>query len=557
MPDRDRSILTNVWERSPITMQQTLPTQIGKKLVLTGIFFFCAIAAITCVAIYSSSVTALRGAENGLLQPDWRQTVFIIVALATAATAGGAILLNSLRTQVKKLENSVAAPLPGSDSDCTETRLILAALQESEETFRQIFNEAPDPILLIDASTCFIDCNEAAVHMLGAQNKEQVLMRHPSFFSPETQPDGQLSSLKADMIIKTVFDQQNKKFEWQHKRLDGTDFFVEVSLKLISVQKKKIQLVHWRDISERKETERTMRKLSTAIEQNPAAIVITDSDGLIEYANPKFYTMTEYSAEEAIGQNTRFLKSGSQTDEYYRELWKTISDGREWQGEFHNISKHGRLFWVKTLISPIKNDSGKITHYVAVKEDITNHKLLLAQLAQMAHYDNLTGLPNRALFFERTTQAIALAKRENRHCAVLFIDLDGFKCVNDTHGHESGDNLLCQAAERIRMSVRASDTAARMGGDEFTVILASMNHRSDAANVAEKIMARLSEPFSIGTGVCSIGASIGISIFPDDAEDAEELLRGADTAMYEVKRNGKQNYCFFLKGESATGNAEP
>jgi len=432
--------------------------------------------------------------------------------------------------------------------DITEIKRTQMALKEGEETFRQIFYEAPDPILLIDDSSCFVDCNQAAVRMLGASSREQVLMRHPSHFSPEFQPDGQLSSHKANGIIQAVFAQQDMHFEWLHKRQDGSLFDVDISLKLITLNGQKMQLVHWRDITERKQAENTLRKLSTAVEQSPAAIVITDSNGAIEYANPKFYRMTDYTAEEVIGQNPRILKSDTQPQEYYRQLWETIQSGREWEGEFHNRSKHGRLFWEKAFISPIKDNSGAITHFVAVKEDITEHKMLQEQLAKLAHFDLLTGLPNRALFFDLSARAISLAKREHRRCGILFVDLDGFKEINDTYGHETGDKLLSATAERLRTCLRQSDSVARMGGDEFTVILTTLKQRDDAAVVARKILAKLTHPFRIGEHVCHVGASIGISIFPDDADDVDQLLHGADTAMYEVKRSGKNNFCYYLRG---------
>lgn len=429
--------------------------------------------------------------------------------------------------------------------DITNIKKAEAALLESEETFRQLFEEAPDPILLIDSTNCFVDCNLAALRMLAADSKEQVLQQHPSYFSPEFQPDGQLSAQKANVIIRTVFERQNMHFEWLHRRLDGSEFYVEVSLNLIMLKGQKVQLVHWRDITERKQAEKTLRTLSTAMEHSPAAIVITDVTGAIEYVNPKFYEMTGYTAEEVSDQNCRILKSGTHAPGFYRDLWQTILAGKEWRGEFHNRSKEGRLFWENASISPIKDATGAIRHFVAVKEEITERKLMQEQLAYMAHFDSLTGLPNRALFFDRTRQAVSLAKREKRCCGFMFIDLDGFKGVNDTHGHEAGDQLLRLVAERIKGALRESDTVARMGGDEFAVILATLGMRNDAAHVAEKISSQLSQPFVIGQAVCSVGASIGISIYPDDADDVEALLHCADTAMYEVKRCGKNHYRFF------------
>jgi|GEM_PF-1437779 len=417
------------------------------------------------------------------------------------------------------------------------------ALQQSEETFRQIFDRAPDPILLIDDTGCFVDCNSAAIGMLGATSKNEVLMRHPSFFSPQLQPDGRSSAEKADQIIRAVFDDsRNMHFEWLHQRIDHSQFYVEVSLRLATFGGRNMQLVHWRDITERKQAESALRKLSTAVEQSPAAIVITDYHGLIEYVNPKFCELTEYASEEVLGKNARILKAGSQPEEHYRDLWETITAGREWQGEFHNKSKSGRLFWEDARISPIRDPDGSITHFVAVKEDVTERKRLQEELSRMAHFDELTRLPNRSLFFERAFEALTLAKRENRCLGFLFIDLDGFKAVNDTHGHEAGDAVLVEAAKRLTACLRESDTVARMGGDEFTVILRSLSRGEDAAVVAEKLLAVLTTPFVIPQGTCTVGASIGVSIFPDHADNVEELLRVADGAMYDVKRSGKNNY---------------
>jgi diguanylate cyclase (GGDEF)-like protein/PAS domain S-box-containing protein len=289
-----------------------------------------------------------------------------------------------------------------------------------------------------------------------------------------------------------------------------------------------------------------LRQLSTAVEQSPASIVITDRQGSIRYVNPAFCRLTGYSPDEALGRNPRILKGSDQPPGYYQTMWETLTSGREWRGEFHNKRKDGTLFWELASISPILDEEGEITHFVGVKENITERKQLLEHLDQMAHYDKLTGLPNRALFFDRLGCIKAQSRREGREFALLFIDLDGFKEVNDSFGHEAGDTVLRLTGERLCRCIRDSDTAARMGGDEFTVILANLSDSRHAGLVAEKIVKALLEPIILPGGKsCRIGASIGISLYPGDFQEIEELVGAADSAMYEVKRDGKNGYRFF------------
>lgn len=289
-----------------------------------------------------------------------------------------------------------------------------------------------------------------------------------------------------------------------------------------------------------------LQKLNTAVEQSPASIVITDRSGVIEYVNPAFCRLTGYSSEEALGQHTRILKGGAQSPDHYREVWETIAEGKEWRGEFFNRRKDGSLFWEFASISPIRTASGEITHFVAVKENITERKQLLECLDQLAHYDKVSSLPNRTLFFDRLNQAISSSHRENRSFALLFIDLDGFKAVNDSFGHEAGDYVLKETAGRLVGCVRESDTVARMGGDEFTVILCNIGSPEDASLVAAKILVDVARPIVMPGGMrCAIGASIGISIYPEHAGEPAQLVSFADTAMYSVKRSGKNGYCFY------------
>lgn len=287
-------------------------------------------------------------------------------------------------------------------------------------------------------------------------------------------------------------------------------------------------------------------KLTKAIEQSPASIVMTDRNGTIEYTNPAFSRLTGYGPEEVKGLNPRVLKGGEQDAQFYKHMWDTLTSGQEWRGEFHNKRKDGSLFWEFASISPILDEAGNITHYVAVKEDITEKKLLLDRLDQMAHFDELTGLPNRALFMDRLKQSVVMSRRDQKRFALLYLDLDGFKRINDTYGHDAGDRLLKTVAARLSACVRISDTIGRMGGDEFTVILSTITRHDDAGYVAEKIVTALNRPFRVSdTDTGNIGVSVGISVFPDDAADGNQLITNADDAMYEVKRNGKNRYCFY------------
>ncbi len=421
------------------------------------------------------------------------------------------------------------------------------------------------------------------------------------------------------------------------------------------------------DITERTRTEIELRKLYRALEQSPASVVITDIKGNIEYVNPKFVETTGYSEEEAIGNNPRMLKSGDKDETAYGELWKTITEGRVWRGQFKNRKKDGAVYWESASISPVRDGDGDITHFIAVKEDVTAHKYIEDQLRlnatvfdtasegiiitdannhiktvnpaftqitgyslddvfglrpsilnsglhdeefyqdmwkslhdkgywsgevwnrrkdntiypewlsisvirdedgdiqehvaifsditrrkqdeeqirQQANYDALTGLPNRSLLVDRLTQAITLSRRDNSRVALLFIDLDRFKVVNDTLGHVLGDELLKLVSQRLSDCVRESDTVARFGGDEFVVVLTEVKNSTDPSDVAQKVISTIDKPFKIHNREIFIGASIGITIYPDDSKDINTMLRNADMAMYSAKSIGRNSYQFY------------
>ena len=288
--------------------------------------------------------------------------------------------------------------------------------------------------------------------------------------------------------------------------------------------------------------EARLRILVKAVEQSPASIIVTDNRGHIEYVNPKFCQVTGYTLEEVLGKTPRILKGGFLTRDFYKDLWSSILNGEEWHGIFHNRTKSGALVWELASISPIRDEHGRVTHFVSVQEDITEMKRLQDGMDNLAHHDQLTGLPNRTLFYDRLKHTHALARRRGRGFALFYLDLDGFKAVNDTYGHEQGDNLLKEVGRRLVESVRESDTVARMGGDEFTVLLPDLQDEDAAASIARLIIDTIAQPFILEGAVCTIGVSIGISFFPRDGEEPDRLLSCADAAMYRVKNQGKNGF---------------
>ncbi|NTV09701.1 MAG: diguanylate cyclase [Zoogloea sp.] len=285
------------------------------------------------------------------------------------------------------------------------------------------------------------------------------------------------------------------------------------------------------------------------------AVLITDAEARILWANPAFSRLSGYPVDEILGRTPAMLKSGVQDGEFYRQFWQTIRSGRTWHGEIVNIRHDGSRYTASQTVTPLLNASGEVTHYVAIVEDITERKAMEARIQHAANFDLLTDLPNRGLFFDRLGQALALARRNGQAGALLFLDLDRFKEVNDRFGHAAGDKLLVAVAERLRGQVRESDTVARLAGDEFTVILPQLRDHNDARHVAEKILAALSRPLDIAGHAVSIGGSIGIALFPDHAESVEQILNAADHAMYQAKQAGRNT--IRMSAEAASSKPLP
>jgi len=292
----------------------------------------------------------------------------------------------------------------------------------------------------------------------------------------------------------------------------------------------------------KQEADRQLQLAANVYQNITEGILITEPNGTIVSVNPGLCQMNGYTAEEQVGQNPRIMKSNQHPPEFYQGMWKNIAEKGSWQGEIWNRRKSGGTFISRETITAIRDPQGRLVNYVAVLVDITEAKLVEEMMRHQAHHDPLTGLPNRSLFMDRLRHGLAYAHRQRSIFAVLFIDLDGFKAINDELGHKVGDDLLQQAATRLAGCIRESDTLARLGGDEFTAILSNLDSLDDSARVAEKMLTKMAQPFLLGRQTRTLSASIGIALYPYDGDDAELLLKAADEAMYQVKKHGKAAY---------------
>jgi diguanylate cyclase (GGDEF)-like protein/PAS domain S-box-containing protein len=304
-----------------------------------------------------------------------------------------------------------------------------------------------------------------------------------------------------------------------------------------------------KDLGERFEAqqraEEKTRLYATVFTNSSEGMLITDSGNRIAAVNPAFADITGYSPEEAIGQKPQLLRSGKHDSNYYRQMWAELGDQNHWRGEIWNRRKNGEVFPEWLSITVVRDAKGIPTNYIGIFSDVSERKEAEARIHHLAHHDALTDLPNRILLQDRLDQAILQSKRSNRRTAVLFLDLDRFKNINDSLGHDVGDNLLIQVSERCASVLRETDTISRQGGDEFVIVLPDLDQSQDAAQVARKLIRSFDQPFMLDGHELTVTGSIGIALYPDDAQSASELLKNADAAMYRAKAEGRNDFQFY------------
>lgn len=306
-------------------------------------------------------------------------------------------------------------------------------------------------------------------------------------------------------------------------------------------------IVMLQDISERMEAEASLRLAASVFTHAREGIMITGADGRIVDVNATFCDITGYERQEVVGQTPRILKSGRHSTQDYQAMWRSLTDQGYWSGEIWNRRKNGEVYAEMQSISAVYDREQKISHYVSLFTDITPIKQHQAELESIAHFDALTRLPNRVLFADRLDQALLQCERRKTLLAVVYLDLDGFKAVNDSHGHATGDALLVQVAQRLKAALREGDSIARLGGDEFVAVLPDLESTEACIPVLERLLAAASEPVTLAQGMSSlrlqVSASIGAALFPEHGRSGGDLMRVADGAMYQAKLQGKNRFC--------------
>ncbi len=426
-----------------------------------------------------------------------------------------------------------------------------AALAESTERNRRLLEGAADGIFGIDRDGVTTFVNPAASRMLGYGAEELVgranhAMIHHSHADGRPYPRGECRMLAP--LSDGEPQQVDDEVLW---RKDGSNFPVEyASTPLFSGEEVVGAVISFRDISERRRTEEALRLAATAFEAHEA-IAITDLRGNILRINQAFTDITGYVESEVLGHNPNILQSGRHDADFYEQMWRTLSLSGHWEGEIWNRRKSGEVYPEWLSITAVRDEGGAVTHYIAHFQDITERKQAEAHIEYQAYFDALTELPNRRLLLERMEQELSRSRRHGHYGAVLFLDLDRFKTINDSLGHAVGDALLKEVAARIRRTLREEDMAARLGGDEFVILLCELGddpeHAAEAGReVAEKLRGVLAEPYEVEGRRLHTSPSIGIALFPLGNEGASDLLKQADIAMYRAKEQGRNAVHFYL-----------
>ena len=426
--------------------------------------------------------------------------------------------------------------------DVTGPKRAEEAQHKSAEEFRAAFEDAPFGMSLSSLDSRFLQVNQAFCQLLG-YSKEELLARdwHGLTHSDDLERSrGAADEMRSGRAASVEFEKR-----YIHKQGDVIWVRMRISVVRDGRGEPSYFITHVQDITERIKAEERAQLWSQVLDQSAEGIIICDPQERILLVNKAFEKLAGFSAEEVLGKTPRILQSGRQDRAFYANMWKSVLATGSWQGEVWNRRKNGEIFAEWLSISTVHDNQTALTHYVGIFSDITVHKQDAERMAHLAHYDTLTDLPNRVLLMDRLNQLTKSAERRRSKVALFFIDLDRFKDVNDSLGHQAGDLLLQTVAKRFSSVMRAEDTLARIGGDEFVAIFQGIHDGQDASIIAKELISCLIEPLALSGHEVTVTASMGISLYPDDATDGHEMIRNADAAMYQAKGAGRNAYQFY------------
>ncbi|EXI79034.1 MAG: Bacteriophytochrome cph2 [Candidatus Accumulibacter appositus] len=416
-------------------------------------------------------------------------------------------------------------------------------LSQQLDFMHQLVEAIPGPVFYKNRQGLYLGCNQAFLEMIGKSRRE-VVGASVYDVAPRALADRYMAADEA--LFQRLGSQV---YETQVLRADGEyrDVVFHKAIYGVSGEAAGGLVGIMLDVTDRKRMEQRLQQAATVFDSSAEGITITSPEGEIIAVNRAFSEITGYCEADVVGVNPRILQSGLQDPDFYREMWRTLRTCGRWRGELWNRRKDGQAFLESLTISAVEDAQGCVTHYVGVFSDITELRKAHDQLDHQAHHDPLTGLPNRLLLGDRLHKALQRAHRDERGLAVLFVDLDRFKNINDTLGHQVGDRVLCEVARRLTRLRREADTVGRLGGDEFLIIIEDLADPAAVSHIADKILSLLQDSPVTVEQEFYVGASIGISLFPQDGGDAETLMKNADVAMYRAKERGRNTYEFFTK----------
>ncbi len=418
-----------------------------------------------------------------------------------------------------------------------ELRQTRERLRGSEERAQLMFFKNPVALLLVDQNGKIKSANQRAANLFRA-SQEDLQNRHVEELIPDRLRGGHRQH-REDYQGAPSHRAMDSSRQLLAKAADQTEFPAEIGLCPVTIDGSAYVICAVTDITERKRSENRLRVLSAAIEQAPVTMMILDEQGRIEYANPYFSQLTGYDESTILGKTLQDLTHGNHAAESLDAIGAVLSQGKSWTGELPTLTKPGETLWEEVHLAPVRNDQGRITHFVAIKLNVSHRKQQEAQLRHLALHDHLTDLPNRTLLNDRLAMSMESARRNSHQMALMFVDLDHFKEINDIHGHEVGDEVLKASAQRMQEQLRGTDTVARIGGDEFVLLIPDVSLPKDALSVAEKVRQAIRAPIPTSVQEMRITCSIGIALYPQQASNEIELYRNADLALYRVKAAGR------------------